>query len=143
MESFLWLHWCVWPVLRLLTNSISSFNTTMIFCFVLLIPQPKVLDYAKIFVVFLNFTVWLLPPPPPPPLQFQAGWNFAFHWFQKYTYIVSSFSHLHVHEFANISDKKKLWREQIPWLGGGKRLIGYKNQICMCFKNIQIYVARD
>ena len=38
---------------------------------------------------------------------------------------------------------KKLWREQIPWLGGGKRLIGYKNQIYMCFKNIQIYVARD
>lgn len=64
MESFLWLHWCVWPVLRLLTNGISSFNTTMIFCFVLLIPQPKVLDYAKIFVVCVNCTVWLLPPPP-------------------------------------------------------------------------------
>ena len=36
----------------------------MIFCFVLLIPQPKVLDYAKIFVVCVNCTVWLLPPPP-------------------------------------------------------------------------------
>ena len=36
----------------------------MIFCFVLLIPQPKVLDYAKSFVVCVNCTVWLLPPPP-------------------------------------------------------------------------------
>ena len=43
---------------------LSSFNTTIIFCFVLLIPQPKVLDYAKIFVVCVNCTVWLLPPPP-------------------------------------------------------------------------------
>ena len=124
MESFLWLHWCVWPVLRLLTNGISSINTTMIFCFVLLIPQPKVLDYAKIFVVCVNCTVW--PPPPPPPLQFQAGWNFAFHWFQEYTYIVSSFSHLHVHEFANISDKKNSGESRFTGWVGAKGWLGIK-----------------
>ena len=141
MESFLWLHWCVWPVLRLLTkfNVISSFNTTMIFCFVLLIPQPKVLDYAKIFVVCVNCTVWLLPPS---PFNFRQAETLHFIDF-KNTRTLYPVSVIYMYMNLQIFQIKKLWREQIPWLGGGKRLIGYKNQICMCFKNIQIYVARD
>ena len=146
VEFFLRLHWSVWPVL---TNGTSSFNTTVIFCFVLLIPQPKVLDYgSKNFLMgCVNCTVW---PPrsttlPPPPPQFHAGWNFVFHWFKKYMYTRTLYPVSVIYMYTNLQiiQIKKLWREQIHWLGVGKRLIEYKKQICMCLKNIQIYVARD
>lgn len=142
MESFLWLRWCVWPVLRLLTNGISSFNTTMIFCFFLLLPQSKVLDYAKISSWFVYIVQFGSTPSPQIPPNFRQAETSHFIDF-KNIHTLYPVSVIYMYTNLQILQIKKLWREQIHWLGVGKRLIGYKKQICMCFKNSQIYVVRD